>query len=303
MKIKEMIKNRILSKNFILPFKSDCRFIFIYHDISDASSAQHSFLYSTPKSRFEEQLAFLSEHFDFVNLDEISRKEPFKKNVVSIVFDDGFKSVQTDALPVLKKRNIPFAVFVNRCAIQYNRLWVSDLVLNKDRFIKDYELQDLPAEHIHYKLFEKDVTFNNKLFHLNLEKDILHQTYLNEADILSLKENGAIIGNHGTFHANLASCNAETLEKEIVENKQFIEHIIHSEVKHYAYAFGKKEHYSEKAIEIIKKSGHVYAYTSNPVAFKKDVDQQRIPRFGVTNQSPAELMFYINRQFLKAIHL
>ena len=302
--MKNFIKNNILSRDFILPLKKGYRFIFIYHDISDPNSGHYSPSYSTTKIRFKEQISFLSDHFEFVDLDAITQEEPFKQNVASIIFDDGFKSIETEGVPFLKKMGIPFAVFLNRCAIENNRLWVNDLILNKAQFLKDYKLKDiLNNDSVDYKVFENDVSFNNGLSNMNLLENTRHQIYLNKSDVLKLKENGAIIGNHGSFHANLTMCDTEMLEKEVVENKKYLESLINSKITHYAYAFGKKEHYSLRAMEIIKNSGHMFSYTSNPSAFKEKFNQYTIPRIGLTNESPAQIMFYINRQFMKSVNL
>ena len=299
------LKN-ILSKNLLLPFKNGQRFIFTFHDISEASSVQYSKNYSTTPAAFRKQISFLSGLFEWVSLDSITREEPFKNNVATILFDDGFKSVETIALPILKKHRIPFSVFVNQCAIKYNRLWVTDLQVNKQRFNADFKtkvnLGSLQSDNS-FKLFENDSVFNNKLHHLSLEKYLPEQIYLNEKDIINLSRQDVLIGNHGSFHVNLAACDEKTIRSEIEENKIFLETLLKKEVNHYAIAFGKKEHYTEKIISTIRSAGHAFIYNTNPVSFSCPDDGTILPRISLTGHSPREIMFYINRQFLKKINL
>lgn len=302
--IKSLLKHS-LSTNLFLPFKKDCRVIFIYHDISEKSSRHYSENYSTTPARFKEQINFLSKHFEWVDLDKIHQPEPFKHNVASLAFDDGFKSVETQALPFLSAKKIPFSVFVNQCAVTRNRLWVSDLFFNNQNLERVYgsefteELKSSDA----FTQLEKNVPFQNKLNSLTPEKYDQEQIYLDAADLLRLHQQGILIGNHGSYHANLSLCNETSLQAEINDNKKFIETLLNTKVKHYALAFGKKEHMSPRALQLIKETGHQYIYSSNPNTFKANSREPLIPRIGLTNNSTSEILFYLNRQFIKKTDL
>ena len=71
-----------------------------------------------PTSRFSEQMAFLSENYEVVSMDELVsylESEPYgvlKKFVVAVTFDDGYKDNLTHALPVLEKYNIPATIYI-----------------------------------------------------------------------------------------------------------------------------------------------------------------------------------------------
>ncbi len=302
--IKSLLKHS-LSANLFLPFKKDCRVIFIYHDISEKSALHHSENYSTTPARFKEQIHFLSRHFEWVDLEKIHQSEPFNHNVASLVFDDGFKSVETQALPFLSEKKIPFSVFVNQCAVNYNRLWVSDLLFNKRNLEKTYGSEftnDLESSNA-FSLLEKNKSFQNKLHSLNLEKYAQEQIYLDTDALLKLHQHGVLIGNHGSYHANLSLCDETSLRAEICDNKKFIEDLLNTEVKHYALAFGKKEHVSSRALELIQECGHPYIYSSNPNTFGAGFQKKLIPRIGLTNNSTREILFYLNRQFIKKTDL
>jgi len=61
--------------------------------------------------KFEEQLDYLNRKLNFINLLEIKNIVNSRINI-AITFDDALLSVLLHAQPVLKKRNIPFTVFV-----------------------------------------------------------------------------------------------------------------------------------------------------------------------------------------------
>jgi peptidoglycan/xylan/chitin deacetylase (PgdA/CDA1 family) len=46
-------------------------------------------------------------------IESLKKAEPLPEKVVSITFDDGYKSVYRQALPVLRKYQFPFTVFIN----------------------------------------------------------------------------------------------------------------------------------------------------------------------------------------------
>jgi peptidoglycan/xylan/chitin deacetylase (PgdA/CDA1 family) len=56
---------------------------------------------------FKKQISYLKK-FNIVPINQINKK----KNTISITFDDGYKDTFKLAYPILKKNNIPFAVFV-----------------------------------------------------------------------------------------------------------------------------------------------------------------------------------------------
>lgn len=85
-----------------------------YHHISE----------DTPKATsispalFEQHLDYLAENdFDVIGLDELAKMirkdEKFPDKTVVITFDDGYISVYKEAYPRLKKRGLPFSVFIN----------------------------------------------------------------------------------------------------------------------------------------------------------------------------------------------
>ena len=65
---------------------------------------------------FEQHIDWIGRTFRFVTLDEIGEHmlagAPFIEPVAAVTFDDGYRDVHEHALPVLKRKGIPAAMFV-----------------------------------------------------------------------------------------------------------------------------------------------------------------------------------------------
>src|SRR5881394_108094 len=68
------------------------------------------------RAMFERHLDCVGRAFRFVSLDEIGERlaegRPFVEPVAAVTFDDGYQDVYENALPVLKRKGIPAAMFV-----------------------------------------------------------------------------------------------------------------------------------------------------------------------------------------------
>ena len=246
------------------------RFVFLYHDISDSGSLQYSPLYSTQVREFKSQVELIARHFKLVSLEEVvADSSNHNQPLASITFDDGFLSVKDEALPYLESKGIPCSVFVNSMAIKQNRLFYG---------------AEMPSINRSYE----------------------RKIFLDENDIKDLTAKGVCIGSHSSTHKVLANCDEETLREEILENKLYIEGLTGTAVKHFALPFGKREHYDARVLEQCRRAGHEFVFSTNPTFFKSSsscYERRLIPRIGLTNQTPAELTFMINRPLLKTIDI
>src|SRR5437763_12311768 len=68
------------------------------------------------RAMLERHIDYIGRTFRFVTLDEIgehlSTGRPFLDPVAAVTFDDGYQDVYENALPVLKRKGIPAAMFV-----------------------------------------------------------------------------------------------------------------------------------------------------------------------------------------------
>lgn len=258
---------RALSRRVLIG--ADKRLIFLYHDISDLEKRQHSTLYSTTVKTFQEQIEFLALNFTLVSLDDILSPDLAAKRCAAIVFDDGFLSVQQTAMPYLNSKGIPFAIFLNRMAMTENSLRNS---------LEDDASEQFQGERV----------------------------FLNETEVRSLSDAGVRIGSHTASHRQLVNCDEPALREEIDGNKDYLERVTGQEVRYLALPFGKREHYNQTVLDHCRQAGHDFIFTTNPTSFdlsSPSYQRRLIPRIGLTDQSPGEIMFLINRPLLKTIDI
>ena len=75
--------------------------ILYYHGVCDSETES-----------FRKQIKYIAEYCDVVNLNLITDIPINNKPKIAITFDDAFENLQTNALPVLRKYNLPATIFV-----------------------------------------------------------------------------------------------------------------------------------------------------------------------------------------------
>lgn len=87
-----------------------------YHSIETLVSFDPKSLFMVPLERFEKEISYLHELKD-CDLKELSLQEfhaaNFNRLNVSVVFDDGYKSVAKYVVPIFTRLKIPFTVFIS----------------------------------------------------------------------------------------------------------------------------------------------------------------------------------------------
>lgn len=309
-----ILYNGFLGRNLILPFAKDNRFIFLLHDVSDENAPQHHPVYSTKLKVFRRMVAWMDKHFKLVSLDDITNenyKANYPKNLLSIVFDDGFQSVKDAVFPILNERNIPFTIFANQVAIQENWLWCSNILIARNQQDHTY----LGKLYEHFKVNQQAITFEQFLLDpitylsdngflnddyqiFEAEKFTAKKVYLDEKDIKELRSKGILIGNHTKTHKHLASCSNEVIRQEIVDNKNYLTQLLGEPINHFAIPFGFHTTYNDYAIQVAKEA-HDFVYDTEKNKLKPA--QRLIPRIGLQNEANQRLFSYVNYPILRNV--
>ncbi len=309
-----LIYNKILSNNIILPFKKNIRYIFLFHDLSPVSAIHHNDVYSTDLEVFKNNVEWIRNHFKMVTIDQITNPDyldHYPSNLASIVFDDGFHSVLEYGFPFLKSLNIPFAVFANQAAIQENWLWCSNILMAVNQKNNNY-LQQIYGNYMDEHNLSYDDFLKDPLGSLNnsskLKDDYSsfrdgsiekQKVYLDESDIKYLYSEGVVIGNHTKTHKHLSTCSTHIIVEEIIENKQYLQNLLGTEIKHFAIPFGFHTTYNEFALKAMQ-ANHEFIYGTMKDRLKGAV-QSLIPRIGLRSETKSEIISYVNYPLLRNI--
>jgi peptidoglycan/xylan/chitin deacetylase (PgdA/CDA1 family) len=98
--------------------------VLAYHAIGDCPPEDDPHgLWVTP-SAFERQLAFLAEHRRVVPLDDVvAGRIPSGRPAVAITFDDGYRSVLEEGVPLLERFGLPATMFVPTAFLGDRNRW------------------------------------------------------------------------------------------------------------------------------------------------------------------------------------
>jgi len=199
----------------------------------------------------------------FITLSELDRldSENIKKPTI-IYFDDGFRDILENAIPVLKEFGIPATIFVSPDLsdkkdflwTMKHRLYLSERQSDKEEI--ETEIADLKKlsdkQRIAYLegLYkDNNFAFTPKSFNL----------FLHWEDIKFLANHGFEIGSHSMSHKKLTECDGAELDYEIKESKKVIEEKIGKSVKSFSYPYGRRNALVD---QVIREAGYKFVVSA-----------------------------------------
>lgn len=216
--------------------------ILLYHSVGGIPGGSYPWDIST--ETFRRQVETLNDRFEIVDLGALKHSEPGVKRV-AITFDDGFRNVFENALPILRENDLPATIFISPTYINDNNL---------TRLRERYRLNNSACEIV---MTDTQIT--------QLSEDPLFK-----------------LGNHTTTHRDLSTVtDAETLQKEITESKQMIEDRFDISVDRFAYPYGQ---FNKLAADHVRQT-HELAVTSEPSLVGSSRDLSQLPRLDATQPS------------------
>jgi len=258
-----------------------------YHSIYDKKNERKFFkeLYpniSISTKEFEKQLTFLKKNgHTFVHFSDLKKEETKDLRKPTIIFfDDGFKDVAVNALPILKKLNIPATVFITTGLIDRTCfMWTLGLrhfflkngLAESDLNQKIKELKKLPMSKMQEELRALYAKDNFVLRPPDFE------IFLDWPEVEMLYKNGIEIGSHCVSHCKLIELSTDLLENELNDSKRVIESKIGGKVEAISYPYGRFDVDVEKASKLAGYSFGVstqsgfndFPKISSPYALKK----------------------------------
>ncbi|MDG5490130.1 polysaccharide deacetylase family protein [Psychroserpens sp. SPM9] len=115
--------------------------------------------------------------------------------------------------------------------------------------------------------------------------------YLTTSDILELQDLGFIFESHAYAHENLTSFNDKDLHFELQASKQYLEDLLHKEVKEICFPIG---YFSNRVLQFCKTAGYTKLYSSLPGNYFNTRNDGLVYRNLVQFSSPSEFKAIIN---------
>ncbi len=217
--------------------------VLMYHKVNDVPENP----ISVPIGLFDEQMSVLRElGYVVVSLDDVldhvAGLRPLPPGAVLITFDDGYKDILENALPVLRSHGYPAVIFV---PIGYLD-----------------DSQPLPHEE-----------------HLAAD-GIVNSTLLWE-ELPELEAGGIRVESHGISHRPLADLDVDEAAREITLSKLRLEERLGRPVRAFAYVKGSEAHYRPVHLSLLKQAGYEIAFTSVSGGNRAAMDPLRLHRYNI----------------------
>lgn len=242
-------------------------------------------LYSMPSMMVStrtltQHLDWIGRRYDYVSLDELAvlmetgALERRSRPVAAITFDDGYKDVYLNAVPILQSKGIPSAMFVVTDLVGTSRLQVHDelyllmkcaneehptvgqkhllatvdmlaqdpvrtaKLVNRIRLVTDpFQLTRAVLETLGKPAINELLGFLRTIVLVPEER--LKEFQLLDWDMLrQMNAAGVTIGSHTLSHVLLANEDPDTVQRELHESRRQIESQLQAPAVHFAYPDG-----------------------------------------------------------------
>lgn len=225
--------------------------------------------YSVTEEDFQRVISDLSDTYEFVPLSDIvswlngAKKLPDK--TMAVTFDDGYLSTKEKALPILKRHNIPFTVYMPSEFLDIPnpaRFRLFQFIENNDEI--SFELEKEKYDYGLETPEEKKEAYNEIISVLDRLNVSDRHDFLNSAGISEVEEGLLMsekdlkdldseelvsIGSHSTDHRNLTRIKLKDAKKSIKDSKKKLEDILGHKVSSFSYPFGSANEHVMKVVE------------------------------------------------------
>ncbi|CAN5901163.1 polysaccharide deacetylase family protein [soil metagenome] len=235
---------------------------------------------------FEQVVAVLARYYSIISLNDIvahlKSDEPFARDSVAIVFDDGYEDNFRLGLPVLTRYGVPATVFIAAGFIDRKDLMWTDrveqgLLQTRRQGIDlgclglELPYQYLPLQTRGHRIratiimsqILKDLNVSDlagtlRKFEAMLGTDPSNypRRMMTWGEVRALADSGIDIGSHGVSHAILTKLGFQEACGEIRVSKAIIEDKIQRPVRHFAYPNGREEDFSDALRDACVASGY-----------------------------------------------
>lgn len=249
----------------------------------------------TSRAMFERHVDWLARHFRFVTLDEVGEHVangiPFSEPVAAITFDDGYRDVYEHALPVLRRKGIPAAMFVvtdligRRSWQVHDKLYqivakafatwndprrellgvLTDVGIPGAEILRDRAATRNPTMVMSTLLPRLSHADVSRVIH-GLEAGLGNGTgdlpvTLDWNEIAEMRRQGITFGSHTQTHVSLPMESPGTVTEELEGSKRMLESHLGERIAHFAYPGGQ---FTRPIVDATARAGYDFAYTACP---------------------------------------
>lgn len=257
-------------------------FVFYLHD-------------ETSQEQFEEKLLWFMGRYNIVSLNELREcmyEGTSLRNACVLTVDDGWRSTYDVIYPVMKKYNVPFAIFLSPYVMENEKnFWyytmrycnhdeLKNIIISRGLFTK--EVCKYPCDLIFKELLIDEV-YDILKEYLTKHPDVqIPRGFMNTSEVLELQSSGLVeIGAHTMIHPILSKESFERSHSEIINSVDRLSEILNKKVTSFAYPNGLDGvDYTERDMIFVREAGIDMAFSVNPGIVSPKTDPLSIPRWG-----------------------
>ena len=224
---------------------------------------------------FEAHCRVLRDTCDPISLDDWRAARagvrPLPPRPVLITFDDGYRTVLTLGVPVLRRFGLPAAVFVcSAPARARTMLWFDAVARTRG---------EAAVEPLKSASYEEWAALAASLAVPTPDDD--PHALLTPVEIATLSAiDGIEVGAHTASHPILASASLAVQRREILENKDSLEHWTARRVSAFAYPNGRPGvDYTQESVDLVAELGFDFAFSTRPEFARPSDPPLEYPRF------------------------
>lgn len=290
-----------------------------YHRVSD--SGWDPLKLAISRDNFRNQLEYIAERCTPVPLDSLLERQASGQDLkghIAVTFDDGYDDFVANALPELRRLQIPVTIFVTT-GYEGKPIWWDEVCHalrvgnhSTDRLVIDFGPPSgrMVFENLGDEKITRDAARRicDKLPFVSPARrtDIVAQiceacgdednaaripralTHRQLAEIAAYPF--AEIGAHSVTHPMLAEMDAADQQREIQGSKAVLEALGYP-ASGFSYPNGS---YTPQSLEIVRESGFAYACTSRQAIVRRGTDRYALPRIWVPNIGGRSFRFWLS---------
>lgn len=273
-------------------------YVFSYHGFNTFINSYWKFgslFYSNYRGNFEKQIQFFNKYMKKIESFDLENNA-YDNPTYFLTFDDGYKDNFDLALGILKKYSIPGMFLITTGVIGTNNLlWYDEVrllyeykkrknILSSIRLKKQCKnkLDELKQQGYKefIKNFEGKQKFQNTNFRMMMDWDEIKKAY----------NNRIMIGSHTHTHPILTKLNFNQQEKEIESSIEIIKKQLDYVPIFFSYPEGTNDSYNSDTINILKRSGIKYSFTTSNGFNNEQSTPYRLKRIGVNPSDQIPLL-------------
>lgn len=284
------------------------------------------------RETFAAQMALVKRRFKVLSLkefaDRMERKIPFDDSSCLITFDDGWTDNFTNALPILRKYELPAVVFLPVNFIGRNRIFWQEALVHllvlavmtarrepaREARLRDLldpvglgEILDLRSDDPRSQVIEVtsknrkgltpslvDTTLANLRSELRVENGDIEGTdsFLDWEQVDRMSRQGIEFGGHGAEHRLLSQLSIEEAREEIQLSKEVIDLRLKGAIPTFSYPRG---YWTPLVAGLVKASGFRLAFLAQGRSVSCDDDRFTLQRINICQAATESMPMFLAR--------